>query len=366
MFGLFAAVSGIGLSLLPQGYPFGSRSIIEPGSERYVVVYYANETTTETLESEPYQKLQNILALSGHPLAHKLAASVAQDARLFPASVRFKTSEFIAQARRRSFDLAIFTNELALEHQYLFFNAAAQELERAVFPAKSSTAHPFLKAAPLSQAEAIEQALNTVVRRYSDASLRILLIVQSHGTHEMALMPRVSTDVDQVTPAELILALDEDAGTPLPNWARLQGTTKAEFWRTLGRQGSAHPNITFPLVILASCESGLGGWEEYWAIPSTVGLIAHTGMRQLSTRSEPLDLVLGNADGSLSLSDVLPAVRQAGFDVDTKVSLTAWLVPLALWQLPLFLYFLPLAALLIYLSVRKLIQQIKVPSILLR
>ena len=321
-----------------------------PRNEQTVVVYYANGTTAQAINSEPYQSLLNILAASGRMIGTDLAAALTQDARAFSSSVQHKATEFLTQARRRKFDLAIFTNELALAHQYVFFSADAQRLDNLSFVPTSNSTHPFLKTAPLAQAEALRQALLDVVRHYPATPLRVLLIVHSHGTHDMALMPRVSMDLDHATPQEIATALDAGAQATPPDWARLQGTTKAEFWRVLRDIDATYNNVSFPLVVRASCESGLGSWQEYFAIPGNIGLIAHTGMRQLDMRSEPLDLIFGNGDGSLSLQDLSPAIRRAGFDVDTTTSLAAWLVPVTLWQIPVFVYFIPAIVLLICFS----------------
>ncbi len=318
-----------------------------PRNEKYAVVYYANENTARALNSETYQSLLKILASSGRAVGTDLATALTRDADAFSTSVRYKAAEFLEQAHRRKFDLAIFTNELALAHRYMFFDAGTQRLENPSFILTSASTHPFLKTAPLAQSGALREALLDIVRRYPATPLRVLLIVHSHGTLDMALMPRVSIDLDHATSQEIVRALDAGPEAAPPNSARLQGTPKTEFWQVLRDIGIAYSNVSFPLVLRASCESGLGSWAEYFAIPNKVGLIAHTSMRQLDMRSQQLDLIFGNADGDLSVQDLSPAIRRAGFDIDSRASLTAWLVPLALWQVPAFLYFLPMVVLLI-------------------
>jgi hypothetical protein len=71
-------------------------------------------------------------------------------------------------------------------------------------------------------------------------------------------------------------------------------------------------------------------------------------VRGLDMRSQQLDLLFGNADGPLSLSDLSLGIRRTGFDIDTTTSLAVWLAPLTLWQIPVFVYFLPIVGLMMY------------------
>ncbi len=356
--GVFLLTSCMGLLgwfVVCQG---AALSELSPRNEKYVVIYYANETTAQALKSEPYQSLLALLASSGRKVGSDLATALTRDASGFSTSVQYKITEFLEQAHRRKFDLAIFTNELTLAHRYMFFDASTQRLENPSFNLTFASMHPFLKTAPLAQSGTLRQALFDVFGRYPAGPLRILLIVHSHGTLDMALMPRVSIDLDHTTAQEIVRALDAGPQAPPASWARLQGTPKIEVWRVLSDVGLAYPNISFPLVLRASCESGLGSWAEFFAIPGNVGLIAHTGMRQMDLRSQPLDSIFGNADGELSLQDLTPAIRRAGFDIDSRASLAAWLIPLALWQVPLVIYFLPMMVLLIYWSLAAARKQI--------
>jgi hypothetical protein len=319
-------------------------NVARAADARTVVVFYANETSARAFSSEHYQTLLQILASAHGEFAKGLRAELAADALDFPASVVSNEAALMTHARRVPFDLVVFTNEMALDHRYLRYRGAEDRQETLAFAPLSGPehTHPFMVTAPLSDSRMLKAALAEVVTHYEAQRLEIVLLAYSHGTLDMALMPRVNIDLRLATENEIRDALERGPrGTAAPGWARLQGTSKTEFWRVLSDVSTAQPHVRFPLVIRAGCQSVLMSWEEYFAIPRSVGLIGHTALESPTLKSTRFDKVFERASGAMAVTDLATGAREAGFLVDSRSSLSVWLIPVTLWQIPLWCYFAP-------------------------
>ena len=105
----------------------------------------------------------------------------------------------------------------------------------------------------------------------------MVVITNSHGGRDMALIPRVNADLSQTGAAlamREMLELD-DNGAP-PAWAQPQGTSKLAYWQVL-EDVSVARGVRFPLVFRETCISGIRSFTELFAIPDSVGVIAHSG-----------------------------------------------------------------------------------------
>ena len=129
-------------------------------------------------------------------------------------------------------------------------------------------------ASPLSSAEALEMALVEATRIFNPAYYNFVFIAKSHGTDNLALVPKVVLDATkpEVDAAKLLVALagandpvvmgKEGMGTgPLPPEVGAAkeppvGTTKEVFLEILGKLGR-EKQLWFSMVVMESCNSSL-------------------------------------------------------------------------------------------------------------
>ena len=89
-----------------------------PSTARHqLLIYYADETSTQAAQSENYAALLSVLRSSSTPLAATVLAGIISDAEKFPLLVQRDIDALELQAKRLGFDLAIFTNALAFDGQ---------------------------------------------------------------------------------------------------------------------------------------------------------------------------------------------------------------------------------------------------------
>lgn len=278
------------------------------------------------------------------PLAQRAAASILRDAQRFPALAQRDREDLLAAASRQRFDLAVFTNEMALKRQYLFYAGAADKHEISEFPIEPSSDNVILAASPLARPTVLSAALAAIARRYPPNSLDIVLIANSHGSDEMALIPRVNADLsrpDAQREMEQVLASDDNGVAP--GLTRLQGIDKLEFWRVIGAV-SAEFGARFPLVFREACASGLRSWREYGLVPASVGSIAHSAMGELDGEAINYARIFENADPSANWIAALAAgLVRDGVHVDAPGALWLPVTLIAIGSAPPFLFFLPLA-----------------------
>ena len=203
-----------------------------------------------------FAKLQAILGKSQSEAGDRLIKMLQGDVELYPQIVERESSALQAMAKRSYTNLAIFTNKLALGGHYLFYDAESDTLQRHTFAIGQKEDGPFIALAPLSRPDVLREALETAVRAASQPASSIVLFVNSHGTIETALMPRINVDLSITTEDEILQRVRSGSAGEPPRWAMPNGTSKIEFWSILG-QISGGQNVRFPLVVRLACQSGL-------------------------------------------------------------------------------------------------------------
>jgi hypothetical protein len=320
-----------------------------------VLLYYGDETSTQAIQSENYAALLAVLRSSSAPRAAVVAAGVVSDADKFPRLIQRDVDTLQQEAKRLGFDLAIFTNALAFDGRFLLYRADTGSTERLALPPVPPAANTILAASPLSRPEYLRAALFSVGALYPKNTLDIVLITNSHGGRDMALIPRVNADLSQAGAAAAMREMLEtgDNGEP-PDWAVPKGTTKISFWQVLADASSAF-GIRYPLVFRETCVGGLRSWTEFFTVPSSVGLIADSGMDEINGWDLDYANLLGSVSpGSDWAASLAEALKLQGLNVQTRT--TAWIDVLLIWlhQIPIAAFFVPLALWLGWFAVAKL------------
>jgi len=309
-----------------------------------IVVYYANETTQQAFESANYATLLSVLGRSTNPIAATIAANLVVDARGFPASVVSDMQSLAAAARHYQFDLAIFSNALTMGGVYLILRADAQAPEVHDLPPQPPASTTVLATSPLSRPDYFALALREVGTRYPAHGLDVVLVTNSHGDDDMALIPRVFADLAAANSAELARELDAEAGdNSRPYSVAHQGTGKIEYWRVLA-QASAAYGMRFPLVFRAACESGIASWAEFFAIPDTVGVVAHTGMETIEAGQIDFGALFASGAKRLDVRRIAAELERRGIHADSRATVWTWALRGSLYALPAIVFFVPLAA----------------------
>ncbi len=317
-----------------------------------VVVYYANETAARVAGSANYASLLAALKQSAKPSAAALAAALVQDATEYPAAVHTDVNALIGAARRGRFDLAVFTNTLALEAQYLFYRHAADAVETRRWPVLPDAPSTILALSPLARADYLRAALLEVVALYPpSAAIETILITNSHGAEDLALTPRVFADLSIANATDLVAQLDAPllASGERPAWVVHQGTTKRDYWRTIAEVSAVHDHLRFALVFRESCRSGVMSWAEYAAVPASVGLIAHSSDRDIRYGDFDYAEIFAAAERGPNLPAAVAAqLQRRGIDVDARATMWIGLARDSVVALPLTVFFVPLAVWLIW------------------
>jgi hypothetical protein len=308
-----------------------------------LLVYYGDETSTQAAQSENYAALLDILRSSSNPRAAKVAESIVTDAEKFPRLVQRDIEALKVQAKRLGFDLAIFTNALAFDGTYQLFRADAGTTETHRLPAIAPISSPVLATSPLSRPEYLRAGLLAVSVLYPADALDMVLITNGHGGRDMALIPRVNSDLSQDGAAAAMREMleSDDNGAP-PAWAEPQGTSKLAYWKIL-EDVSAARGVRFPLVFRETCLSGIRSFKELFAIPDSVGAIAHSGMGDLNGWDLDYAQMLGAvAPGSDWIGSLSAGLKARHVHVDTWA--TAWLEVLHIFLrgIPIVVFFIPL------------------------
>ncbi len=321
-------------------------SLDEPGSHS-VLIYYGNETSERAqANSSNLKRLRTLLRQSKAPIAARLSSIIEADLTDFRAQVGRDRADLLAAAQRIGFDLAIFTNTLAQTAQYMFYRHDVGLLETRPFPQLPPAASEILSLSALSRPEALKAALSSVAAHYEGKPLNIALVTLSHGSLDMALMPRVNSDLS--TPHavdEFKRNLQRGGNGVTPEWATPQGTGKIAYWDVLADISKA-TGARFPLVFRQACGSGPNGWREFMRVPSTITTIAHTGRYNIDIdQIDYAELFAPGAPGSDWLDLLTTGLKQREITVSSQFTIGLWallstlinthpavfLVPLLLW-----------------------------------
>ncbi len=308
-----------------------------------VLIYYGNETSQQAAQSANYARLLSILHNSKSETAATLARNILSDVTEFSAVVRRDVDALLAAAQRLKFDLVVFTNDLALKGHYWFYRSATGALEERTLPPIPEAASDVLATSPLSRPEVLRMAVLETGALYPANSVDAVLIVNSHGSDEMLLMPRVSADLSTAGAAEafaLQLQSDDEPSGPPPEWATLKGTDKLTFWHTVAQASAAH-GMRFPLIFLETCESGTTTWSQWQAIPASIERIAHIGGGSVYPAKLDYAALLGSerTDWINGLASELKS--SAGMYVGAKWTLLAWVLLTLCQSIPWPFYFAP-------------------------
>jgi hypothetical protein len=206
---------------------------------------------------------------------------------------------------------------------------------------------------PLARPAALAAALAIVAARARTDNDEVVLIVKSHGSETMAVMPRVVADLSRPGSAQDLLArltANDDRATP--SWAEPKGISKGALWDALRGAGQRH-GLRLALVVLDSCRSGLLSLDDYRRVPPDVDTIVHSG---------PLDVAFGQVDYARALALASPGGRlalplAAGLEKSRLESEGPWKrtwrrALLMLDEVPAVVFFLPLVLWLAWYVVR--------------
>lgn len=330
---IFAAATALAPLLAPA-------ALAQSGRAERVLIYYANETTPAAAQSRNYAVLLQTLRAHGGSDGAVIADEIADDSRISPAVVQREIDALTRSCGRLRADIAVFTNALASSGKFLFCRAAAGVMESLPFAGPPPAADRILNRTPLSRPEYLRAALARVAAAAAPSAVEAILFTHSHGGIGMALMPRVSADVEDLDASALRHILQIRGGTP--DWATLKGTSKLEFWRVLSDAGRAY-GMRFALVFRQACESGPDSMAEYRAIPGNVVRIAHTAMADLPYGKIDYTALLAAATAPDPVEGLVANLSAQGMHVDGTGALLLWLVPVYLWSIPSALFFVPLA-----------------------
>ncbi len=290
----------------------------EPPITGGVLIYYANETQRDAIDSPNYRRLLAALGASGSAKAKRIIDNLRIDAEVFPTIVENETAAILRRAIALGFHARVFTNALAIRGQYLRFDPGVDHWQFATLPPLPPSSDSVLIGAPLSRPEGLRAALAQVG---ADAALPrgdLVLVTKSHGDDEMALLPRVFADLSTVSRDELIRELDAPAGpAEVPAWSRPKGVTKREFWLILAEFARATPS-EFALVFREACRSGVASVREYLDTPQEVRRFAHSGGRSLRYGEVDYDKLLAGLVSQRSLSEQLArGLEEQGLQITT-------------------------------------------------
>jgi len=248
-----------------------------PDGRERVLVYYGNETPAGAADqSANLKSVLSTLRQSGTDLGGELAHIIETDLTQFRDQTDRDRTALIDASKRIGFDLAIFTNALARRQQFQVYRRRQDKLETRFLPKLPSGGAEILSLTPLARPEALKIALASIATLYAPSPVDVVLVTFSHGSVDMALMPRVNTDLSAPGARDAFSeSLRRGGGGAAPDWAKPQGTDKKTYWKILDEVGR-ETGIRFPLVFRQACASGPADWAEFGQIPESVMKIAHS------------------------------------------------------------------------------------------
>lgn len=312
---------------------------------RELLIFYANETSSEALGSLNYREL--LSALDGiHDVAASAEANgIRSDALASQDKANRDVLALENAAVATGVSLTVFTNALALQNKYLRVEAGAEEERHLSFV--QSPRDPVTKYSPLALTDNFNSAITAAVRGFSSED-EIILIISSHGTEDFAILPRVAGNFTlmntQALKAELANADSDDLGVPS---IQLRGIRKIELWKALDAV-TRRSRVRLSLVFLETCQSAAASWSEYFAIPDAVERIAHTGFSPILAEQFDYARLSVAERGETTNTDLLPLLisflhQTDRVYFDSKYSYWRWPLFMTVAFLPLWAYFVPLA-----------------------
>ena len=309
--------------------PTGAAQESNAHQRQRVLVYYANETSQAAAESANYQALLATLSEARSEAGSMLAHWIESDSELFRKVVRRDEQDLFRAAREFGFDLAFFDNTKAQNGVFRFFDHRTGSDRYEPFGVLPPAENAILATSPLTRTVALRTALENVSGLYGDSSVDVVLIAFSHGSVDMAVMPRVSANLS--TPdarAEFLRVLAEgpNPSGQSPAWAQIQGITKKEFWQVLEDVSRRKP-VLFPLVFRQSCSSGISDFTEWRQLPDSVTRVAHTSVKNMHLAYVDYNKVFAGSGRGVDWQDKLETGLAHG-PVKVEGRATLWFDPL--------------------------------------
>ena len=326
---LAIGISTLGVLLLSS---FAVFSRIPHSSHEQILVYYVNETIADAENTPNNYRLLSALA-NGEPKLETIRSSLIADFRYYHQAADKSIADLLFVARKRRFDLAIFSNQLALRGYWLFYKASSDQVSQQPFDLKSPPSTSPVAIYPLASAEVFQKAIFEVSKEYL-STLDIILITNSHGSETAAIAPRVMADVTQSSEADIREALLSDKKYSTPLWPISEGIDKLAYWRVL-HSFTTTKILNFPLVVRDSCDSGVTNLAELSEVPDEVSVFASSA-GEIAYDAVRYD-TLPNSGFSLT-DDLITLLRNSGMTIEHRrwlwlkhhLNLNSPLVPFAL------------------------------------
>jgi hypothetical protein len=240
-------------------------------------------------------------------------------------------------------DFFAFTNSMTLRAEYLFVDGRSGQSQVRPFNLGELPADTVLKNSPLSRAVVLQSALEAVLSEDANATTDVFLIVNTHGTADIALIPRVAANFEVADPGRVLAELGDephDMSLPLP----ISGTRKTAFWHAISVVSERFP-VRFPLLFIESCEGAPYKWDELLAIPASVSVIAHSGFDGIKPAEIDFGALLRTTSEDVAGFNRSYAAElvKTGVHVEPRWLIWIWPLRVTLQQIPVFWFFVPMA-----------------------
>lgn len=319
-----------------------------------MIIYYSNETSRLSADTDNYRRFISALTLSQAPSAQEIRNALIDDFQSAEYMARSEIDSLAGISKKLGADLFVFANFLALDNKYLYLGPHAQLPElRGFFPPEDGY-NMLLKHAPLSRFGQFEWAMASALKDGRKDGSRVILIVRSHGSHGMALMPRVNFDFTGYDVNRIVEILNGVSNNDLdiPE-VKLQGVTQAQFWGGVSNASRGF-NAQFLLVVLSSCESGPVDLGDVFSIPWSVKRIVHSGRSGMSSQGisyKEISKYIDTDSFSRFSDELAVALVRSGqpLEIDTPTTAFRWPIMAFLRGVPYWVYWIPAVVYLIFL-----------------
>ncbi len=223
-----------------------------------VLIYYANATEPDPVESESYDTIVNWLATADDARLRQVADRINRDRQLFPAVLELERRAIESAAEGSALDLGIVILTNGLSRRGLIRvrhpgggGFAEQPFE---FP-RSDLA--VLKTNPLAEARVLSAALHRVAEIFPPADHRFVLVTKSHGSKTHAVMPRLAVRAADTDRETILATVSESAPqSERLSWDERIGISKQSYLEALGRAGAVD-GMRFDAVVMESCHGAI-------------------------------------------------------------------------------------------------------------
>jgi len=315
-----------------------------------VLIFYANETPRDSVNSANYVMLFDAIRKSGVADGDALIEALEHDATVFPKLIEKQANIIADAARTYGFNAVIFTNALARKKRFRYATAAGQDIELSAFQKLKNNAGEIWTNSPLAQPEYFRSAIKIATGLAEEKNKDVVLITTSHGDEKMAMMPRVVADLSNIDQSSYVTALQNSTvvdGGPIA-WISQRGISKKQFWQELIASTTGR---SINLVAREACRSGVLSYAEYAKLPSNVNSVVHFGKENIKIDEINYASLFAELNVHRSLSNQLSDRFAAqGAQIDTPTEILWHLVvgsfkkywaallyvPLLLWLIGLF------------------------------